>query len=368
MVPTGRNETTDAALAILAHRRAAGQRLGAPLAAGEVVSWLGAVQAQDYLASLWAVGVRTLSAAAADVEAALAAGTIVRTWALRGTIHLVAATDLRWIVALAGPRAIARAAGRFRQLGLDDVTFARARAVVLRLLAGGAPVPRRELMRALERRGIATGGQRGVHIVWRLAHEGEICFGPKEGKQETFVLVDAWVGGGPRRPVRAGRGELARRYFASRGPATVADFAWWAGWSQGEARGALDEVRAQLVAEEHDGATYWRTAGRAPHSRRGVAFLLPAFDELLVGYDDRRAVVAPAFHARVHRGGMLGPIVVVDGRAVGTWRRTLSRRGVKIAVSAFERLAVPTERSVAAAALRYAAFLGLPLEGISVSR
>jgi len=360
--------TTDAALATLARRRVAAQRLGAPLDVREVVAWLGAVQAQDYLASLWAVGVRARGTKVADVEGALAAGTIVRTWALRGTIHLVAAADLRWIVALVGPRAIARAAGRFRQLGLDAATLARARAVVRRELEGGAPVLRRELMRTLEQDGIATAGQRGVHIVWRLAHEGEICFGPKQGKQETFVLVDAWVRAGPRRPASTGASELARRYFASRGPATVADFAWWAGLSLGDARGALDEVRAALVAEEHDGATYWRTAGRAPPPRPGLACLLPAFDELLVGYDDRRALVAPAFHARVHRGGMLGPVVVVGGRAVGTWRRTLSRRGVKVAVAAFRPLGAATERSVAAAAERYAAFVGLPLEGLCVGR
>jgi hypothetical protein len=354
---------------MVGRRRVAAQRLGAramPGGEAELVSWLGAVQAQDYAASLWALGARAQGTTVTDVEAALADGTIVRTWALRGTIHLVAAADLRWIVGLAGARSIARAAGRFRQLGLVGATLARARDVVLRAVARGTPVLRLDLMRALDDAGISPQNQRGVHVLWRLAHEGLICFGPKQGKQETFILVDAWVRAA-RSPASSGLPALALRYFTSHGPATDADFAWWSGLSLGEARSAVEQVRPELVAEKHEEVTYWRSAGRLPPTRRTAAFLLPVFDELLVGYDDRRAVVAPPYHGRVHRGGLLGPIAVIDGRAIATWRRTLSRRGLSVTIDPFEPLGSGPRAAIDRAAERYANFLSLPLAAVSLA-
>src|ERR1700730_18818587 len=98
----------------------------------EVVAWLGAVQAQDYLGALWAVGLRLTQASEKDIERALADRSIVRTWPMRGTLHFVAAADARWMVELLGPKIVARAAGRFRALGLDEATFARARRALVK--------------------------------------------------------------------------------------------------------------------------------------------------------------------------------------------------------------------------------------------
>jgi hypothetical protein len=331
----------------------------------EAVAWLGALQAQDYLGALWAVGLRLASAREADVEAALADGSMVRTWPLRGTLHLVAATDARWILELLGARAITSAAGRFLQLGLDDATFARARRVLGSRLERDGRLTRAAAYEALERAKVSTAGQRGMHILWRLAHERLLCFGPREGKQQTFVLFDAWVAPGRARPRDEALGELALRYFTGHGPATLADFAWWSGLPLGDARVALQSVEGALSKADVGGRVHFVGPSPEAAADRGPrAHVLPAFDEFLVGYADRSAVLPPARSRDINDGGgMLSPVVVVDARVVGTWRRTLTRREVAFEPSLFEPIGAPRALAVAAAVRRYADFLGLGLRG-----
>lgn len=317
----------------------------------EVVRRLGAVQAQDYLGALWAVGLRTAGATERTVEDALARRRIVRTWPMRGTLHFVAAEDVRWMLGLLTPRVVARAARRLRELELDEATFARSRKVLSRALRG-RQLTRAATYQALERSRISTAGQRGIHILWRLAQEGLLCFGARAGKQHTFALLEEWV---PRSRARSMKrdqalAEVALRYFTGHGPATLPDFAWWSGLAAQDARDALEMVERRLARE---GPWYWGEERAAPPRLRG-AWLLPAFDEYLVGYRDRSAVLEDAKLVNAG-GGLLAPAVVVDGRVVGTWKRTLETRGVSIELRALggrEALALDAQ------ALRYGAFLG----------
>jgi hypothetical protein len=327
----------------------------------EVVAWLGAVQAQDYLGALWAVGLRLARAREQDVERALADRRIVRTWPMRGTLHFVAAADARWLVDLLGPRAIAGAAGRFRALELDDATVARARRVLAKRLEAGTPITRGAAYDQLERAKISTAGQRGIHILWRLAHERLICFGPREGKQQTFVLFDAWLPRARALPSEEALGELACRYFTGHGPAAVADFAWWSGLKVSDAHRAVALAGGRLQRVLAGGRPYWcGHAPAPPPAARGRAHLLPAFDEFVVAYADRTAAVAPAHQVHVNAGGgILNPTIVIDGRVAGTWKRRLSRREVVFAPAPFGALGAAKSRAVATALERYAAFLGL---------
>jgi len=160
----------------------------------DVVAWLGAVQAQDYLGALWAVGLRMRNAVEADIERALANRTIIRTWPMRGTLHFVAAADVRWMIELLTPRIVAGSARRLhQQFGLDEATFARGKELFARALQGGKQLTRNAMYKALEAGGISTDGQRGLHILGRLAHDGVICFGARVGKQQTFALLDELV-------------------------------------------------------------------------------------------------------------------------------------------------------------------------------
>jgi hypothetical protein len=326
----------------------------------EVVAGLGAMQAQDYLGALWAVGLRLVGARELDVERALADGSIVRTWPMRGTLHFVAAADARWLIDLLAHRIVLRAARRLRELGVDDATVSRARRVLVRRLGDGKPLARRAVYEALERAKISTAGQRGIHILWRLAQECFLCFGPRENKEQTFVLFDAWLPGAKGRPREEALAELASRYFTGHGPATVADFAWWSGLSQSDARLAVHLSERSLDQETLDGRAVWFAPSSAPlRARRSGAYLLPAFDELAVGYTDRSAVLDPARAKEVNAGGgILKPIIVVDGRVVGTWQRRLTRRGVAFLPAPFVPLTGAKARAIRAAFLRYADFLG----------
>jgi hypothetical protein len=347
----------------LAHQRLKSQRIDPPAFEGpaDVVRWFGAVQAQDYLGALWAVGLRTANATERSVEQALADRTILRTWPLRRTLHFVAAEDAQWMLELLAPRMVARSARRDAELGLDEATFARSRKLFIRLLRDGRQLSRAAMYQALEAAKISTAGQRGIHILWRLAQEGLICFGAREGKQQTFALLEEWAPHQRKLQRSEALGELARRYFTAHGPATVADFSWWSGLPSSEATAALELAMPKLSSETNGGQAYWRSAQPLPGAKAGSgAQLLPAFDEYLVGYRDRTAVLADKWAVNAG-GGMLAPAMVIDGRVAGTWKRTLKRDGVTIALNPFASLGKRERQTLAVPAERFGRFLGRPV-------
>ena len=325
----------------------------------QVVGWLGAVQAQDYLGALWAVGLRTRNASEENVKKAIADKTIVRTWPMRGTLHFVAAADVRWMLDLLTPRIIAGSAGRQKQLELDDRIFARSKELFVSALQGGKQLPRDAMYGLLEAAHISTTGGRGLHILTRLAHEGVICFGAREGKQQTFALLDEWAPKAKKKARDEALAELARRYFTSHGPATLQDFVWWSGLRTADARAGLEMAKPHLVQEASDDQTYW-FASSMPSVKDAspTAYLLPPFDEYTVAYKDRRAILNPMYAKRVNTGnGIFFPTIVVDGQIVGTWKRTLKKSAVVITPSPFTRLNEAETRAFATATGRYGKFL-----------
>jgi hypothetical protein len=330
------------------------QRLHRQLLAGnpaatphDTVAHFGAIQAQDYLGALWAVGVRTREAVEGDVERALAERSIVRCWPMRGTLHFVAAEDVRWMLDLLAPRVLARHRGRLlRDFELDPRTVLRSRKAVERALHGGKSLTRPEIYAVLEKAKIATGASRGLHILFTLAHERLLCFGARRGKQPTFVLLDEWLPSAPARPRDEALTELARRYFGSHGPATPADFAWWSGLTLKEANEAI--ALGEVDPSALDGT-----------SARSSVHLLPPFDEYTVAYKDRSAILDPAFAKRLNAGGgILNAVVIVNGIVEGTWKRTLRGSGVDVTVSPFRAFTTAETRALDKEKARYARFVG----------
>ncbi len=328
----------------------------------DAVRWFGAVQAQDYLGSLWALGLRLRGADEVLVERAVTERSIVRTWPMRGTLHFVAAEDVRWMLGLLGARTVARAAGRYRQLGLDEATFAKSRRVLERALRG-RQLTRPELAAALERQGIATDGQRLIHLLNRSALEGLTCYASRRGKQFTFALLDEWAPSNRSLTREEALAELAARYFRSHGPATLQDFVWWSSLRTTDARAGLEMTRPRLVSEMSDGQTYWLSLSTPAvgEGKPPAAHLLPAFDEYTVAYKERGAVLHPS-HTRLSNAAfaVLGPTVILDGRAVGTWKRTLKKESALIETSLWKTLKRDERSALDAAAQRYGAFVGLP--------
>jgi hypothetical protein len=329
--------------------------------AADVVAWLGAMQAQDFGAAKWALGIRLPEGTTvADVDSALSGGDVIRTHVLRSTYQLVHSSDVRWMLALVAPRLIARHAARYRQLDLDEPTFRRSRAALETALRDGDQLTREELAVVLGRAKISTAGQRLAHLLARAELDAVICSGAVRGKQATWALLAHRV---PSRSDLRSReealAELAHRYFRSRGPATVADFAWWSGLTISEARAALESVRSNLTADVICGQAYWGPGGRSASPSPLHAHLLPAFDEYLVAYKDRTAVLAPEHVQRINAGGgLLAPSIVLDGAVVGIWRAGKRRGEVDVELDFFE----PHSRvhpAIGRAVARFAAFLGL---------
>ncbi|MBO9663848.1 winged helix DNA-binding domain-containing protein [Dokdonella sp.] len=319
-----------------------------------------AVQAQDYLGALWGVGQRVHGADEAMIERALADRRIVRSWPLRGTLHFVAADDLRWLLALAAPRTLQRQKRRLQQdFELDERVVERAREVCRRALGGGRALARDALYAQFDAAGIATAASRGLHLVWWLAHEGTLCFGARAGKQQTFVLLDDWLAPAPAVAREDALAELARRYFASRGPASVQDFAWWSGLAAADAAAAHESVHAELASERIDGVEYWHAAATFVAGEGARVHLLPAWDEYTVAYRERGAFLDAAQAGRAGNG-IFKPVLLVDGRIAGTWKRTLAKSGVEVEADWFVEPKAAVRNAFDAAVARYAGFLGLP--------
>jgi len=332
---------------------------------GETVGALGAMQAQDYGAALWAIALRVPGTTEAGVEQAIAARAIVRSWPMRGTLHFMAAADVRWMLELLAPRIIEGTARRRVELELDAAIFARSRKVLKKALQGGGKISRPDFLELLEREGISTADGRNYHIPFFLSMERFLCFGPREGKQQTFVLFDEWLPEAPSLDRADALAEVARRYFTGHGPATLKDFMWWTGLKSSDARQALEAARPQLVSETVEGATYWLASSFPSVEGMGPeAHLLPGFDEYLLGYTDRAAVLDAKHAPKIIPGnnGVFMPMLVVDGRVAGTWKRTVKKKCVAVSVEPFTRLKKSTRQEIEKAAHFYGQFLGLPAE------
>lgn len=322
-----------------------------------------ALQGQDFAAGCWALALRTTGATRADVLAALDAGDIVRSWPMRGTLHFVPPEDLRWMLAVTTERMLAGLTRRHAQLELESSDFGRARDVVEAELAGGGRIGRADLMALWERHGLATTGQRGYHLIYYLAQTGVLCWGPTQRGQQTLVLLDEWVPRGREREPDEAWAEFLLRYLIGHGPATVKDFVWWtkgtvAGATIG--RAVLGDALTTLTV---DGVEYLLTAElparAAEHpekrSEREAVHLLPAFDEYLLGYQDRTPVLDQEHFAAIVPGGngIFQPILVARGRVVGTWRRS-ARDGLD--VQPFGELTAAKHAAVARATRLYERF------------
>lgn len=307
----------------LAHRGTGG--------AAEVAASAVGLQAQDVGASR--LGVRARSSGvdeAAVIDACGGERSAVRTWLMRATIHTVAAADVRWMVALFGPMIERRFQNvRWRQLGIDQQIVDAAIPIACEILAG-RELTRHEIAAQLADRGIrlAEDPQAATHLLLALSCRGVTCRGTDRGRDATFVLLDEWVASAPE-PADP-LAELARRYFRAFGPATAADFTTWSGLPSSL---AIKTIRDELTEVVFDGRRGWTLGAVQPV--KGFR-LLPLFDNYLLGYRDRTAMLDPALHPEVYVGGIIKATVVCDGRVIGIWRLDRSGRSATVRVTPFE--------------------------------
>jgi len=350
----------------IAHQRLHNQRLvGAPFERpNDVVRWLGAVQAQDYAGAKWAVAQRTPGASNAGLDRVFEDGGVLRTHVMRPTWHFVAPEDIRWLLALTGPRVHAANASYYRKFELDDAVFGRSHELIGDALRGGARLTRAELAGVLRDGGVEASGLRLAYVLMHAELDGVICSGGLRGKQFTYALLEERA---PRARILArdeALAELTKRYLASHGPATAHDFAWWSGLTVADAKVGIELVKSQLVQELVDGKTFWFvppvTTAKAASP---VVHLLPNYDEHLVAYKDHGPSFDPAVFRQLDAGddALMAHIVVVDGLVVGGWRRSVRRNDVVVTTNLLVGLDGAEQAGLEAAAEDYGRFLGLPV-------
>jgi hypothetical protein len=328
--------STEAVAARLRSDRLRAQRLTPDVAAAtpvDAVRHLIGIQAQLPSAATLAIRARTAGSRAAQVEHdAAPGGPLVRTWLMRGTLHLAAADDIGWLLAVLAPTVLRASRRRHTELNLDPATVARSADVLVQLLEDGLAT-RAELFAGLARHGIDPAGQRGIHLIRHAALLGLLHCGPDRGREQTWLLSRP----GPA-PVDRDQAlsELANRYQQGYAPADPHDLAAWSGLTVADAWQA------------------WRLAGALPSeaghrgSTRSTVRLLPHFDPYLLGYASRDHVVLVEHMRRVWTGGgYVLPTMIVGGRAVGIWRSAARRGRLAVTVTPFD--ARPLDARVSAA-------------------
>lgn len=326
----------------------------------QVVGALGAVQAQEFSYAKWSVGQRTRSAREADLDRAVDAGTILRTHVLRPTWHFVLPADIRWLLALTGPRVHARSAPYHRRLGLDGDLLRRGASAIAKSLEGGRHLTRAEVAAGLERAGIPAQRERLAFIVMHAELEGIVCSGASRGKQRTLALLDERAPAAVVRPRDEALAELTRRYFTAHGPATVTDYVWWSGLLAADARRGIEILGPELRSEIVDDRTYLMAAATPTRRTRasGRVDLLQVYDEVVVSYTRSRDVLTMGAIVP-DEAGFLHP-VLLDGRWIGRWRVERERSGVVVRLSLARRLDADEQAALEAQVGRYGRFLGVP--------
>jgi len=334
--------------------------------AAQVVAHLGGVQAQDYAGAKWSVGIRLSDTGEDAVQRAIAEGEIMRTWVYRGTLHLISTAAAPWLLRLIAPSVIAANQRRYRELGLDETMLKKSNCLIREILESeDLPVARSKICKLLEINGISTGGQKAHYLLQRAGLDGLLCLGPNRGHEST--CQPAPIEPGSAQIMKPGQAmmRLGELYFAGHGPAAIQDFSWWSGLPLTLVRKALAGFSSPQPLFGA-GKQMWAGEGQTaadPASLKHSVFLLPPFDEYLLGYKDRSAALDPAFVKKVNAGGgMMKPTVIVNGKVAGVWKQTRRKDRIMISVDPFRKLLDREYRVLARAADRYGRFYNTAAE------
>ncbi len=338
------------------------QQIAAPVlkTVNEIVSWLGAVQAQDYYMSEWAVGVRLPGSTIETVRTAINSGEILRTHVLRPTWHLVSAADIYWMLELSAPQIKSLARSRDKELGLTETAFSKSNSIIEKALRDNQHLTREELVKLLAAAGFGNDNNRVSHLLMRAEIDEIIASGSIKNSKQTYALLAEWVPN--KKTINRDEAvvELARRYFTSHGPATLRDFIWWSGLPVKDCRQAIEAVKVSFDSEKVGDETYFfAPIVTIPKLEKKHVVMLPAFDEFIISYKNRTASLPFENHFRaVLINGIFRPVIVHNGKVIGIWKRILKNDKVIPEIEYFGSPDKTTKKQVNKSFERYAQFLG----------
>ncbi len=340
---------------------------GAPLATPEaVVGWLGAMQAQEYPVAKWSVAQRAHGVDNETMDLAVAAGIILRTHILRPTWHFVLPADIRWMLKVSAPRVHALNAYYSRKLGLEERALAKSGGLLGRALEEGEHLTRKDVAAVLDRAGIPAEVLRLAYMLMGAELDGLICSVAPKGKQQTYASLAERAPKSDDRDRDEGVAELTRRFFSSRGPATLKDFLTWSSLTAAEGRAGLDAVSTELEHEDIEGRTYWfADSSQEQRESRGTIDLLQGYDEYIMSYKESRDVMWEDPPSPTEpQTSIFTHAIVWDGRLVGHWRRVPKTAEALIESSWYRAPDEVQTRSFNAAIDRFGRFLGVPAASV----
>jgi hypothetical protein len=240
---------------------------------------------------------------------------------LRPTWHFVTPEDARWMLELTAKNLNRALSSNNKRLELDEKTFKKANNIIEKLLCDGKHLTRKEIMAALEKKGIKTDDLRAGHIMFRAETDLIVCNGIKRDKQFTYALFDERVPSSKKITKDEALAKLALRYFSSHGPATLQDFTWWSGLSITDAKNGLELIKSKLASEKNGETIYWFASTAISKAKSNNAIFLPAFDEFLISYKSREISLDPKFASKSYTtNGIFNPIIVHNAKVIGTWK------------------------------------------------
>ena len=299
--------------------------------ATEMVRWFGAVQAQEYAQTKWGMGLRLPHLSDASIENEIMKGAILRTHLLRPTWHFVTAEDISWLLQLTAPRVEAINAFMYRKLELDTAIFYKCNRIILKILNDGKHLTRDEINTAFKKNKIEANGLRLSYIMMHAELEGVVCSGKRRGNQFTYTLLEEIIDKSKTCNKEEALAELAKRYFQSRGPATVRDFATWSGLTIKECLRAIEMQRSnleKLVFENND--HYFLPAQKQAKKTMPGIQLLPIYDEYIMGYKDRSAILEFKNTSAPAHPFYFDCMIIDKGQIIGTWKRTIGQKQVEL--------------------------------------
>jgi hypothetical protein len=331
----------------------------------EIVSWLVAMQAQEYAMSKWAIGLRLPGSTDEVVEKAFTEGAILRTHVMRPTWHFVTPGDIRWLLKLTAPRVEAINAFTYRQQELDSKIFKRSNDIIAKTLEGGKQLTRTALQTELKKKKIIANGVRLSCLMMKAELEGIICSGARSGKQFTYALLDERVPPAKSITKKEALQEVAVRYFTSRGPATVKDFATWSGLSVTEAKEGVAMLSSKFIKEKINDQEYiFLPAAFNTNNKIQTSFLMPDYDEYGMGYRDRSAI----FNTKVdlskfkNDNPIFNRMIIIDGKIEGTWKRVIKNSTINVEAVPFTTLSKSKQQVVKKMIKKYCVFAGKAAE------
>jgi len=342
----------------IARFRLLNQQLAAPIFSTpqQVVSWMIAQQAQEYTMAKWAIGLRAKNLTDSIVEKAFNEGAILRTHLMRPTWHFVAPADIRWLLALTAPRVHALSAFYYRRAELDAKLFSKTQSLMIKALEGGRHLTRSALQSEFAKAKIKAEGERLSYIMMQAELEGLVCSGPRQGKQFTYALLEERVA-----PVKTlsraeALTEFVRRYFTSRGPATLQDFSYWSGLTLKDAKEGASALPSSFLYEKINGEDYIFLELEWKEKKNNITtFLMPDYDEYGMSYKNRSALMHPEFPP-IEDSAVYSHWLVVDGRIAGDWSRTEKNKKIVAETRSSIKISKLKEKEVVKAANRYNAF------------